>query len=85
MNGSPDSSYAIVVPVEMLPYQNSDIGSGHGTHVAGIIAADGHTSPDHIGVAPDASLVCLSIGEVLFTTAVVTATTTCSTSPTSGT
>jgi serine protease AprX len=72
-NIPPDSSNTIVVPVEMLPYQNSDIGSGHGTHVAGIVAADGTTSPDHIGVAPDANLVCLSIGEVLFTTAVVTA------------
>jgi serine protease AprX len=72
-NVPPDSSNTVVVPVEMGPYQNSDIGSGHGTHVAGIIAADGHTSPDHIGVAPDANLVCYSIGEVLFTTAVVTA------------
>jgi serine protease AprX len=72
-NQTPNEGNTIVVPVEMLPYQNSDIGSGHGTHVSGIIAADGTTSPDHIGVAPDAKLVCLSIGEVLFTTAVVTA------------
>jgi serine protease AprX len=67
-----DADY-IAVPVEQSPYQNSDIGSGHGTHVAGIIAADGTTSPDHLGVAPDANLVCYSIGEVLFTTAVVSA------------
>jgi serine protease AprX len=72
-NQTPNEGNTIVVPVELLPYQNSDLGSGHGTHVAGIIAADGHTSPDHIGVAPDANLVCMSIGEVLFTTAVVTA------------
>lgn len=72
-NISPDSSNTIVVPIEEGPYQNTDLGSGHGTHVAGIIAADGTTSPDHLGVAPDADLVCLSIGEVLFTTAVVTA------------
>lgn len=73
LNIPPDSSNTLVVPVEMGPYQNSDIGSGHGTHVAGIIAADGHTAAEHIGVAPDANLVCFSIGEILFTTAVVTA------------
>ena len=73
VNIPPDSSNTIAVPIEVGPYQNTDLGSGHGTHVSGIIAADGHTSPDHLGVAPDANLVCYSIGEVLFTTAVVTA------------
>jgi serine protease AprX len=73
LNIPPDSSNTIAVPIEAGPYQNTDIGSGHGTHVAGIIAADGHTGADHLGVAPDANLVCYSIGEVLFTTAVVTA------------
>jgi serine protease AprX len=73
VNVPPDSSNTVVVPVERGPYQNTDLGSGHGTHVAGIVAADGHTAPEHIGVAPDANLVCYSIGEVLFTTAVVTA------------
>ena len=74
-NIRPDGSNTIAVPVEMGPYQNSDIGSGHGTHVAGIIAADSTTDPmgARLGVAPDAELVCYSIGEVLFTTAVVTA------------
>jgi serine protease AprX len=75
VNLPPDSSSTIVVPNETGPYQNTDIGSGHGTHVAGIIAADSTTDPagGRLGVAPDASLVCYSIGEVLFTSAVVTA------------
>ncbi|HEU5083843.1 MAG TPA: S8 family serine peptidase [Acidimicrobiales bacterium] len=72
-NGRVDSHNTIAVPIEEGPYQNTDLGSGHGTHVAGIIAADGTTSPDHLGVAPDAELVCIGVGEVLFTTAVVTA------------
>ena len=75
VNLPPDSSSTIVVANETGPYQNTDIGSGHGTHVAGIIAADSTTDPagGRLGVAPDASLVCYSVGEVLFTTAVVTA------------
>ena len=73
-NLRPDSSNTIAIEVDQLPaYSNSDLGSGHGTHVAGIVAADGTTAPEHIGVAPDAELVCLSIGEVIATTAVVTA------------
>ncbi len=73
LNLRPDSSNTLVIPFETGPYQNSDLGSGHGTHVSGIIAADGTADPTHLGVAPDADLVCYSIGEVLFTTAVVTA------------
>src|SRR5688572_4053655 len=74
-NVRPDGSNTIAIPVEMGPYQNSDLGGGHGTHVAGIVAADSTTDPTggRLGVAPDAQLVCYSIGEVLFTTAVVTA------------
>lgn len=55
-NLRPDGSNTIVVSFEMGPYQNSDIGGGHGTHVAGIIAADSTTDPNggRFGVAPDA-------------------------------
>lgn len=65
----------LVVPIDQGPYDNSDIGGGHGTHVAGIIAADSTSAADgsRLGVAPDADLACFAIGEGLFTTAVVTA------------
>ena len=55
-NLPPDSSTRSSSPNEIGPYQNTDIGSGHGTHVAGIIAADSTTDPTggRLGVAPDA-------------------------------
>ncbi len=70
-----DSSTTLVVPMDQGPYSNTDLGSGHGTHVAGIIAADSSSVSDgsRFGVAPDAHLACFAIGAVLFTTAVVTA------------
>jgi serine protease AprX len=75
LNQYPDSSTTIVVANEVGPYQNTDVGSGHGTHVAGIVAADSTTDPSggRLGVAPDASLVCYSVGEVAFVSAAATA------------
>ncbi|WP_372728162.1 S8 family serine peptidase [Nocardioides sp.] len=73
VNQAPNESNTLVVPIDQGPYNNTDLGSGHGTHVAGIIAADGTTGPDHLGVAPDAELACFAIGAVITTTAVVTA------------
>jgi serine protease AprX len=75
-NQRPGADNTIVVANETGPYTNTDIGGGHGTHVAGIIAADSTTDKtgySRQGVAPDARLACFAVGEVLFTTAVVTA------------
>ncbi|MGH9186167.1 MAG: S8 family peptidase [Acidimicrobiales bacterium] len=58
----------IVVPVDQLPYNNSDTLSGHGTHVAGIAAADASNNAELVGMAPDADIIGLSAGEALFIT-----------------
>lgn len=58
----------LVVPVDQGPYNNSDTESGHGTHCAGIAAADGTGNADLVGMAPDADLIGISTGEVLFIT-----------------
>lgn len=51
----------LVLDVRDAPYSDTDKGGGHGTHVAGIAAADGTTDPAHVGVAPDAELVGYSV------------------------
>ncbi len=55
----------LVVPVDQLPYNNSDLGSGHGTHLAGIVAADGSGNEQLSGVAPGANLIGYSAGDAL--------------------
>ncbi len=55
----------VAIPIDTLAYNNSDTTSGHGTHVSGIIAADAHTSPDQIGVAPDAAIIGYGAGDAI--------------------
>ncbi len=51
-----------------LPMQNTDTSSGHGTHCAGTVAGNGDASAgDKVGIAPDAWLIGLSMGEAAFT------------------
>ncbi|MDX1620495.1 MAG: S8 family serine peptidase [Nitriliruptorales bacterium] len=60
---------SIAVPVDQGPYNNTDNTSGHGTHVAGIVAADGTDGahdPPLLGVAPGADLIGYSTGDALF-------------------
>lgn len=59
----------LVVPVDEGPYSDTDV-NGHGTMVAGIIAADATTRPEQIGVAPDAEVIGYSAGDVTMTMAV---------------
>ena len=66
------SAPPIIQRMDTGPYNNSDTSSGHGTHVAGIIAAD-NTDGKVLGVAPGASLVGYGTGEAVFVFNVLTA------------
>jgi serine protease AprX len=54
----------LVIPVDQGPYNNSDTSSGHGTHCAGIVAAD-NTDGQVLGVAPGASLIGYGAGDAV--------------------
>jgi serine protease AprX len=62
----------IMQRVDQTPFNDSDTSSGHGTHVAGIIAAD-NTDGQVLGVAPGANLVGYGTGEAVFVFNVLTA------------
>jgi serine protease AprX len=51
----------LVLAVDEGPYSNTDT-DGHGTFIAGILAADGTTGPSQVGVAPEAELIGYSVG-----------------------
>ena len=58
-------SQTFFIPVDQGPYNDSDTSSGHGTHVAGIVAAD-NTDGKVLGVAPGASLIGYGMGDAVF-------------------
>ena len=62
----------LVVPVDQGPYNNSDTSSGHGTHVAGIVAGD-NTDGHVLGVAPGADLIGYGTGDAVFIFSVLSA------------
>jgi serine protease AprX len=51
----------VVVSARQLPVNSTEVAAGHGTAVAGVLAADGTTSPEQVGVAPDVDLYGLAI------------------------
>jgi serine protease AprX len=58
------SPAGFVYPVRIEGLANTDLVSGHGTHVSGIIGGSGNASAGrYAGVAPGAKLLGLSVGE----------------------
>ena len=62
----------LMIPVDQGPYNDSDTSSGHGTHVAGIVAAD-NTDGQVLGVAPGATLIGYGTGDAVFIFSVLSA------------
>jgi serine protease AprX len=63
--GDDDTARGVNVTVE--DQQNTDLTSGHGTHVSATVAGLGRaTSDGYIGVAPGAQLVGVGTGDVIF-------------------
>ncbi len=63
---------SLVIAVDQGPYNDSDTTSGHGTHVAGIVAAD-NTDGQVLGVAPAADLIGYGTGDAVLIFGVLTA------------
>jgi serine protease AprX len=62
------NSFSGVLPISYQEnVSNTDIAGGHGSHVAGVIAANGAMSNgDHTGVAPNANIIGYGSGAGLF-------------------
>jgi serine protease AprX len=63
--GEDDTAPGVNVTIE--DQQNTDLSSGHGTHVSATVAGLGRATVDgYIGVAPGAQLIGIATGEVIF-------------------